>query len=1121
MDKPHKNDSTIASRYARVEDRAHSNEQHLPKVYGLRNRWGNSIELTARQIVERKLRNRGKDFRPLLPDIEEESLRSAWKHAHMCREQELDRASTVENRCQDNVARKLMAGDAVVQVFKKSETVYLTSYRISLSGEFPGGNDVGSTQYSVEFSKPLKVREFHVKNESSAPGADDRCNTRARKLMARDAVVPVSDSDTVVPIRYVSLSDEAYVGGGMMFPPPLIFGNVSSNNGVSSMDKLQEDRYDAHARKLLGQDAIVPVPGSQTVYPTGYTSAPESKVHSGGLESTGIGEGQVLGKAVSYHKPESRTQRTKTAISKSSAPVEKEYNGFDKEDTAVQHPRPEAVSLAGRVSRSEVSPSVQENIPAAKEEQVLGKAVPYHKPESRTQRTKTAISKSSAPVEKEYNGFDKEDTAVQQPHPEAASFAGRYLDQEHLPTAQESVSDERKRQVLDAKRETYSDPPSHVPHIKTAVSKGGVSDAGLLAKVKKAATKGYARRLLKRTLIAGSYSEDVSLTGYVSLSEEVSHNSYENEREGEAVAPRTVMPSGAPDKQRSHVTRARSTTEPTMSKNDVNSMLSNEIDDQVTAPFEGRALTQEEIPQIRRAGMKLIDRALSMQTPSSAIRRLEFEDVQTGDAAMKDLHRSFLHIYGVHDDALCISSMNFLTGVGGVTKKSATLNKSFLDQYPSDELCSLLKMTKEEYKSNHDRFGYRAISATVLKELIYSAAAEKGKSVTNIHPALIEELVTTVSQAGVCGFPSFEVQLSGYNLFSKHPPEKRHITMKPVSMGVDRGVYIDFKSENELSVYSHFYPTPWLGGYVATHIWYDVSVSPDNEQLHYKNFVVRIAFPGVDKVHPEKKLRSKIDAELDSVKDVTIFNSPPRVMPVVGFMLEWNLPDESIPIADMFSVRITKKATIRDSVELIKKRLLPSTERDEASGSEASVKEQEEGTRKFSIVDFIKSVFMRLYGEIRYRIAQIKKSISYLLSVVGQYFYKPKAVHNADEKQSCSIEREAVADSCISISDKEQATDLIAELPSKTAEPLSTDDDILEKVSTEKTSGRKKLGARNAASAHLGDRDVATETQCTQMRKRRGKGGSLPRRYPSSYLSDSSVDDVSRRLTIHVAARTR
>lgn len=212
MDASRDNDNTVVFRdSSRAEDCIQSSEQHAPKVYGLRNRWGWSIELAAGKIVERKLRNKGEAFRPF-PDIEEGSLRSAWKHVHMSREQKIDGASTAETRCSNDQTRKLMARDAVVQVHG-SEAVSLIAHSASLLGEFSDSNNVGGTRYSVEFSKPLKTREFHVDHESDAPDSDDRYNKRARKLLAQGAMSSAgSDSETVVPMQYVFLSDAVYVG---------------------------------------------------------------------------------------------------------------------------------------------------------------------------------------------------------------------------------------------------------------------------------------------------------------------------------------------------------------------------------------------------------------------------------------------------------------------------------------------------------------------------------------------------------------------------------------------------------------------------------------------------------------------------------------------------------------------------------------------------------------------------------------------------------------------------------------------------------------------------------------------------------------------------------------------
>ena len=770
----------------------------------------------------------------------------------------------------------------------------------------------------------------------------------------------------------------------------------------------------------------------------------------------------------------------------------------------------QAVYLTGYTStpESKVYPRSLGSTGTGKEQVlgIAGEAMKELEQKSHTTSTQTVTSKSNAPAAAGRAGFDEKVTAMPQSRrPETDVFANHVSGSGVSSRGgQESVSPKMEKQASDAENAL----PSYIPHIQTIILKGSNMSTDQLASVKKQPQKKYARKLLKHSLIPGYDSEDVTLTGYKSLSEEISSSSNASSANKEETQVLSTSEMHSVPQQRNRQRSDTSNAKTIMLKNDVDIMLPNENDDPATTPppFEGRPLTKKELPAIRRAGIKLIDRVLSMQTPSSAIRKLEFEDVRIGGATINDISRSCLHIYGVNEDNLCMSSVDFLMGIGNASQAPATVHKSSLEQHPSDELCNLLQMTKEEYQSNLNTSGHRAIAATVLKELIRSAASKQGKSVTDIHPVLIEELITTTNQGCICGFPSFEVESSNHNLFITQPPEKMHITTKPVYMGIDRGLYIDFKSENELSMYSHFYPVAWLGGYVATHLWYDVSVSPDTGQLHYKNFVVRIAFPGVDKVYPEPKFRSKIDMDSISKEEVTIFRNLPRKMPASGFVLEWNLPDESIPIADMFSVRPAKTTPIRDSVAISRKRL------SKASESEVSTEGQEEGASEFSSISaFIKSAFMRLCE-------LVKNSV---LSICDLLFscFRPSS-SRADEKESCSTERDTVEAASISVDDRKQDIYLGAEseLPKEQAQPLSVDDDTSERASREKDTCEEE--ARNAASTYLGEgaavRAAAEPLLHTQAKRRRGT--SVAERYvsstlcrPDSYLSDSSADELSRR----------
>ncbi|CEG20393.1 hypothetical protein [Anaplasma phagocytophilum] len=320
-----------------------------------------------------------------------------------------------------------------------------------------------------------------------------------------------------------------------------------------------------------------------------------------------------------------------------------------------------------------------------------------------------------------------------------------------------------------------------------------------------------------------------------------------------------------------------------------------------------------EMQNVRLVGTKMLLLALNKTTIENSVRCLFYESALHGEGTKKDLSRTFLYINNVY------SNPTEITKVYDDMSPSARLLL-----FPLEEICKKTGIKPEAYTSVLDAQGDRRESFCKLKLMFERANAvgeTGGAGIPN--PLLLEELVSTLNQSCVEGYPNattcaiarmadkdneylpFE---SNYKDLLKHiPRDKNEVPIK-------HSVHMRCTEPNKVSVYLHFFPYPWIGGFVSSNFRYDVSLNEATGCIEYSDVYTCIALPSGDNPLPENKWHfSRPDDFLNIQRLKSIladkadfqhqFEHFPEKYPLNQFTISGKLDDFSIKIQEMLSLR--------------------------------------------------------------------------------------------------------------------------------------------------------------------------------------------------------------------------
>ncbi|WP_042892454.1 hypothetical protein [Anaplasma marginale] len=231
---------------------------------------------------------------------------------------------------------------------------------------------------------------------------------------------------------------------------------------------------------------------------------------------------------------------------------------------------------------------------------------------------------------------------------------------------------------------------------------------------------------------------------------------------------------------------------------------------------------------------------------------------------------------------------------------ASVLGADHSDTANAEQLAALHGMQyKSEYMPKFDPQGQRLKSFSALKAMFVRATQNSTESNYAIpHPALIEEMVSSLNQAGAVAWPKLDMM----NITTQWELQNFGVLWKEEGL-INRSspageqtpthsVFINCTDSNKVNILILHSTAPWVLGLARTSISYELHFSPEDNTISYKNVYTRIALPGREAMLPPLKMLTSSYAQPETV-------SIPDAIPAEGMVIVHKMEDMKISVKEM------------------------------------------------------------------------------------------------------------------------------------------------------------------------------------------------------------------------------
>ncbi|MCU7612467.1 hypothetical protein [Anaplasma capra] len=278
---------------------------------------------------------------------------------------------------------------------------------------------------------------------------------------------------------------------------------------------------------------------------------------------------------------------------------------------------------------------------------------------------------------------------------------------------------------------------------------------------------------------------------------------------------------------------------------------------------------------------------LSELSVSSAIRRgSESAPSESASSFLRDIARSSITLNGAY----------FFD-----TEKRAVLNAALERNHSSaDEAQSALysMMETKGYVASHDT-KERTRAFSVLKTMFeHTLQGPDGAKYAMPHPALLEEMISSMHQGGVYSLPI--IDLSIVSMWLLEP----HLLYNSRKEGLDwrTDTYIHCTNSNRVDVLMLAPMIHWIWGVARASVSYELHFSPENNSILYKNARLCVVLPGEDVTLPPMQML--IDSHMQPET-----TSIPGTLPSDGIVIVRNLEDLELGVERLLE-KLSKPCTL-------------------------------------------------------------------------------------------------------------------------------------------------------------------------------------------------------------------
>ncbi|MFV9881674.1 MAG: hypothetical protein AB8U31_02355 [Anaplasma ovis] len=234
------------------------------------------------------------------------------------------------------------------------------------------------------------------------------------------------------------------------------------------------------------------------------------------------------------------------------------------------------------------------------------------------------------------------------------------------------------------------------------------------------------------------------------------------------------------------------------------------------------------------------------------------------------------------------------------TELASTLRADHSDTADAEQLAALHGMEyRGEYAHRFDPGGERLKAFAALKYMFVQSvhnSAESGYAVP--HPALIEEMVNSLNQAGAVASPKASmlaiITRWGLQDFGVLVREEGHINRASSAdnQAPVHSTSINCTDSNKVSILIMHSTIPWVSGLARASMSYDLHFSPEDNSISYKNVYIRVALPGSKAKLPPLEMLTGTYAQPETT-------SIPDTIPEEGIVIVHKMEDMKISVREM------------------------------------------------------------------------------------------------------------------------------------------------------------------------------------------------------------------------------
>ena len=234
------------------------------------------------------------------------------------------------------------------------------------------------------------------------------------------------------------------------------------------------------------------------------------------------------------------------------------------------------------------------------------------------------------------------------------------------------------------------------------------------------------------------------------------------------------------------------------------------------------------------------------------------------------------------------------------TELAHILGADHSDTADAEQLAALHGMKyRGEYAHRFDPDGERLKAFAALKYMFVRSvqnSAEFGYAVP--HPALIEEMVNSLNQAGAVASPKASmlsiIARWGLQDFGVLIREEGYINRASSAdnQAPIHSTSINCTDSNKVSILIMHSTVPWVSGLARASMSYDLHFSPDDNSISYKNVYIRVALPGSKAKLPPLEMLTGTYAQPETT-------SIPDTIPEEGIVIVYKMEDMKISVREM------------------------------------------------------------------------------------------------------------------------------------------------------------------------------------------------------------------------------